>query len=207
MTAYKLSEEQVVRPQVDPAQFYTVAQAALRLRIHPLTVSRWIASGRLRAYRIGPKAVRIKGEDLPGQRSAPAQAPPHYTVAETATLLQVDPSTIWRWIEAGQLPAERFGPKTTRITPQALGQLIHPLHAPTDTGKGVMAPMQERPQPPILRRPRTSPLPEAEVKRRLQALKRASASRAEQLARRGGVPYSSSTELMCQAREEMADRL
>jgi excisionase family DNA binding protein len=43
---------------------YTIAQAAQRLQVHRTTVQRWIGSGRLRAYRVGPKAVRILERDL-----------------------------------------------------------------------------------------------------------------------------------------------
>lgn len=205
--SYKLSEEQVARTPADPDQFYTVTQAALRLHVHPLTVNRWIGSGRLRAYRIGPKAVRIKGGDLPGQRSAGVEEPSHYTVGRAATRLQVDPATIWRWIETGQLQAQRFGPKTTRITPEALATIIRPLNRPADETKGVIETMQERQPRPILTRQRANPLTEDEVHRRLEALKRASASRKAQLERRGGVPYPSSADLIRQAREEMAERL
>jgi excisionase family DNA binding protein len=39
----------------------------------------------------------------------------YLTVAEAAALLRVGPSTIWRWIKAGRLPAHRLGPRTVRI--------------------------------------------------------------------------------------------
>jgi excisionase family DNA binding protein len=45
-------------------RYYTVAQAAQRLRVHRTTILRWIDAGRLRAYRVGPKAVRILERDL-----------------------------------------------------------------------------------------------------------------------------------------------
>jgi hypothetical protein len=45
-----------------------------------------------------------------------------------------------------------------------------------------------------------------EAERRLAALEQADASRAEQLARRGGKPYSSSTALVDEAREELSRR-
>ena len=44
--------------------YYTVAQAARTLQVHRSTITRWIKDGRLRAYRVGPKAVRIKESDL-----------------------------------------------------------------------------------------------------------------------------------------------
>jgi excisionase family DNA binding protein len=47
-----------------PARYYTVSQAAQALQVHRTTVTRWIKDGRLPAYRVGPKAVRIKESDL-----------------------------------------------------------------------------------------------------------------------------------------------
>ncbi len=44
-------------------EFYTVEQAAARLRLHPKTVLRYIHDGRLRGTRIG-KAYRIMRSDL-----------------------------------------------------------------------------------------------------------------------------------------------
>jgi excisionase family DNA binding protein len=57
---------------------------------------------------------------------------PYYTVADAARLLQVSPSTVWRWIAAGRLPAQRLGPKTIRILPEDLDALRQPARpAPT----------------------------------------------------------------------------
>ena len=44
--------------------FYSVAQAAAVLGVGHSTVWRWIASGKLPAYRVGPKNIRIKKQDL-----------------------------------------------------------------------------------------------------------------------------------------------
>ncbi|MBI2906591.1 MAG: helix-turn-helix domain-containing protein [Chloroflexi bacterium] len=43
----------------------TIAEAARRLRVSALTIKRWIAQGRLLAYRVGPRQIRIRSEDLP----------------------------------------------------------------------------------------------------------------------------------------------
>lgn len=51
-------------PIAESTEYATVAEAARRLRLSPSTVWRWIDSGKLTAYRIGPKAIRIKTTDL-----------------------------------------------------------------------------------------------------------------------------------------------
>ena len=47
-----------------PGRYYTVREAAGALRMSASTVWRWIAAGRLPAYRFGPKMVRISARDL-----------------------------------------------------------------------------------------------------------------------------------------------
>jgi excisionase family DNA binding protein len=44
--------------------YVTVAEAAKRLHVSHPTVWRWIKAGKLPAYRVGPKAIRIKEGDL-----------------------------------------------------------------------------------------------------------------------------------------------
>lgn len=44
-------------------EFYTVNQAAIALKIHPLTVRRYIKEGKLKAYRAGGN-IRISINDL-----------------------------------------------------------------------------------------------------------------------------------------------
>lgn len=51
-----------------------------------------------------------------------------YTVAEAARVLDVHPSTIWRWIKAEKIPACRLGPKTIRIKKQDLEAVLQPAH-------------------------------------------------------------------------------
>lgn len=48
----------------DGERYYTVAQAARKLQVHRSTVLRWIEAGKLVAYRVGSRAVRIKERDL-----------------------------------------------------------------------------------------------------------------------------------------------
>jgi excisionase family DNA binding protein len=44
-------------------EFYTVNQAALILKVHPLTIRRYLKEGKLRGYRIAGN-IRISQEDL-----------------------------------------------------------------------------------------------------------------------------------------------
>ncbi|MBI2305645.1 MAG: helix-turn-helix domain-containing protein [Chloroflexi bacterium] len=48
------------------------------------------------------------------------------TVSEAARLLEVSPSTVWRWIEAERLPAYRVGPRNIRIKKEDLDRVITP---------------------------------------------------------------------------------
>jgi len=47
--------------------YLTVAEAAHRLDVSRTTVWRWIRQGRLRAYRVGQRTIRIRDEDLEAQ--------------------------------------------------------------------------------------------------------------------------------------------
>ncbi len=62
------------------APFYTVDEAADRLRLHPKTVLRFIREGKLRATRVG-KAYRIQRADL----EAFAGVPPENEATKPAT--------------------------------------------------------------------------------------------------------------------------
>ena len=44
--------------------YFTVAEAALELQVSRTTVWRWIGEGRLAAYRVGGRTIRIRKEDL-----------------------------------------------------------------------------------------------------------------------------------------------
>ena len=50
----------------------------------------------------------------------------YYTIPEAARLLEVSPSTIWRWIEADTLPAYRVGPRAIRIKKEDIEGVIQP---------------------------------------------------------------------------------
>ena len=42
------------------------------------------------------------------------------TAEEVADFLSVDPATVYRWVEAGRLPAFRLGPGAIRFDPDAV---------------------------------------------------------------------------------------
>jgi len=47
-----------------PRDLITVPDAAARRKVSTRTVRRWISDGRLRAWRVGPRLVRIDPADL-----------------------------------------------------------------------------------------------------------------------------------------------
>lgn len=53
-----------VESRADEPEFYTAAEAARLLGVSVVTVWRWINEGRLRAYRVGPRKLRINREDV-----------------------------------------------------------------------------------------------------------------------------------------------
>ena len=50
----------------------------------------------------------------------------YYTVPQAAAVLTMSPSTIWRWIEKGKLPAYRLGLRKIRVKKEDLDALIKP---------------------------------------------------------------------------------
>ncbi len=53
-----------------------------------------------------------------------------YTVSEAARLLGVSRASIWRWVSRGLLPAERVGPRGTRIRGRDLRAMRRPARSP-----------------------------------------------------------------------------
>lgn len=49
-----------------------------------------------------------------------------YTVREAAGMLDVNPSTIWRWIQAEKLTAYRIGTRTIRLKKADLDAMMRP---------------------------------------------------------------------------------
>ena len=67
------------------------------------------------------------------QASSPEQidvvdaADDYVSVPEAATFLQVSPSTVWRRIARGDLPAYRIGHRRVRLKRSELGRVIRPV--------------------------------------------------------------------------------
>ena len=84
--------------QAQERDYYSVAQAAAALGVGHSTVWRWIASGKLPAYRVGPKNIRIKKQDLdnviqparPNRKdtSRPVDTMPVYTMLDIPPLTE-----------------------------------------------------------------------------------------------------------------------
>lgn len=66
-----------------PAQLLTVAEAAKRAGVHPMTIRRWIATGELPAYRLGPRLLKVDPEDVDAS-ARPVVADVTASVAEVA---------------------------------------------------------------------------------------------------------------------------
>jgi len=104
------------------------------------------------------------------------------SVSEAARTLGVSPSTIWRWIEAGKLPAYRIGPKKIRVTKEDLGQMVQPA----GQKEGVTGAME-----------RIKPVSEQEIQRRKALVEQILQNRE----RRSIAPLTAS-DLIHMAREE-----
>lgn len=133
-------------------------------------------------------------EDRPVTTALDAQ---YVSVAEAADLLDVDPSTIRRWIEHGTLPAYRVGRRYVRIRKDDLSRVIAPMPAAknaatnsTGGGDSVGLVMSDEDQ-----------------RLMFEAIGRARTLRREVLAKRGGIPFSPSWELVDEVRDERTEQL
>src|SRR3954470_21351879 len=80
----------------EAADLLTVAEAAKALKVSPITVHRWLKQGRLTAYRVGPRAIRISRSELtrilvPHDNAKPVSPLPE-TLSPAADLQVTPPS-------------------------------------------------------------------------------------------------------------------
>ncbi|MGI8549330.1 MAG: helix-turn-helix domain-containing protein [Dehalococcoidia bacterium] len=68
------------------------------------------------------------GQEIPGE---------YLTVAEAAKLLKVSQSTVWRWINRGEVPAYRVGQRRIRLRRDELAKIIT-LVTPQDRQAGIL---------------------------------------------------------------------
>jgi excisionase family DNA binding protein len=137
---------------------------------------------------------------LEGATMAKTEASEYCTVAQAAQRLQVSPSTIWRWVEAGKLPGYRVGSRSIRIKRQDLEAMIQPAKPGAE---GVI--MVEGENGQLVPFPRR--LSQEEVQRALQLIAEMRASREAMSARRGGKLLDDSAEIIREAREQRSREL
>ncbi|MDG4665139.1 helix-turn-helix domain-containing protein [Mycobacterium sp. 236(2023)] len=56
------------------------------------------------------------------------ELPPHVSIQQAATWLDVDPKTIRRYIAAGTISAKRIGPRLIRVERDSLAAFGRPLN-------------------------------------------------------------------------------
>jgi excisionase family DNA binding protein len=127
---------------------------------------------------------RIAGED-------------YYTVREAADELGVSPSTVWRWIDAGQLAASRIGPRAIRIR---ASDVLSAVRSPGSRRTG-----RERPIYTDLSQ--IPPMTPEDIRRAKRAMAELDKFRARLLAKRGGRLFPDSTEIIREEREKRSQHL
>jgi excisionase family DNA binding protein len=118
------------------------------------------------------------------------------SVAEAATRLRVAPSTVRRWIREGDLPAYRLGRRRVGLKRGDLDRLVTPVRSTAYKNQMSQITTTEVRQ-----------FTAEERRRGLEIMDELEQMRKADLARRGGKPYSSSTEILAQQREERMRQL
>jgi excisionase family DNA binding protein len=116
----------------------------------------------------------------------------YLTVAEAATLLRVAPSTIRRWIREGDVPAHRIGRRRLALKRTDLSNLITPARVHSE-------PVRYQTDIEKIKARKLTP---EEKRRGLEAMERLRKLNEEIMARRGGVPFRNSLEIIHEMREE-----
>lgn len=122
----------------------------------------------------------------------------YLTVAEAARLSKVSQSTIWRWVNQGELPAYRFGRRRVLIRRDDMKKLITP--ARREKGGGMTEIEKERER-------LSRPLSKDEQKKALAALEAAEEFSAQLRERRGGRLYPDSAETIRKMRQDRTREL
>lgn len=132
------------------------------------------------------------------QRIDEADAPSELlSVAEAARVLRISQSTLWRWIDRGEVPAYRIGPKRVWLKKAELDSLNPHVRLPRDDGA-------KAPEMAEFHQGRMSAAKSARV---LQALDRARVFREKLLADRGGRLFERSEDDLYELREERSRQL
>ena len=121
----------------------------------------------------------------------------YLSVSEAATLLEVSESTIWRWIDKGDLPAYRVGQRRIRLKKGDVSGLIAPVLRGQETGTQMARTEQQK----------LGPLTKKEQQQGLAAVEAAKKMLAEMLARRGGEPFSPSYIILDELRDQRTQDL
>ncbi|MDA8189663.1 MAG: helix-turn-helix domain-containing protein [Dehalococcoidales bacterium] len=116
----------------------------------------------------------------------------YVTVAEAASMCKVSQSTIWRWIDSGELPAYRLGHRRVLVKKTDLADLLVPARHSYQKGERMLH--QER---QIF-----APLTGREQKQMLRAIEEARRLQRGLLDRRAGKPFPSSEELIHRSRDQ-----
>ena len=120
------------------------------------------------------------------------------TVPQVASLLQVNPSTVWRWINQGLVPAYRIGQRRVRLKRADLANIISPARERLPEDGAMASAERER---------LSRQLTKEEQAEALKALDAARELRGEILARRGGKLFSPSWAELNEARDERSGQL
>ncbi len=121
----------------------------------------------------------------------------YVTVAEAAAQMRVAPSTIRRWIRAGDVVAYRLGPRRIALKRADLATLVTAAPARTTAEQSV------GPLPATEIRPPTH----EEWERGMAALERAERLSDQIHERRGGVPFLPAWETIAEMRDERTRQL
>lgn len=119
----------------------------------------------------------------------------YVTVPEAADLLNVSQSTIWRWIDQGDVPAYRIGQRRVRLRKADLTSLITPARRRQEKGGGMVQ----------TERLKLGSLTRKEQQQGLAAIESAKQLQAEMLIRRGGKPFTPSYAILDELRDQRTE--